>query len=70
MTYGKLSCASRLVREFYGLTGDDEGHTWNHIARIHSILVLDEAETVHKLDLGYFTSAVSSEMRFDILLGS
>jgi hypothetical protein len=46
------------------------GYTWNHVSRIHSILVLDEAEAVHELDLGDFACAVGSKMRFDIVLGS
>jgi len=44
-----------------GLTRDD-------IARVHGILVLKEAKSIHELDFGNFTRAVASEMVCDILL--
>lgn len=46
------------------------GHTGNHIAGIHSILVLDESEAIHELDLGDLSSAMGVEMRLDVCLGS
>lgn len=45
------------------------GHTGNHIAGIHSILVFDESETIHELDLGDLPGAMSVEMGLDISLG-
>ena len=44
--------------------------TRNNIASIHRILVLDEPESVHELDLGDLTSAMSGEVSFDVGLGS
>ena len=43
--------------------------TWNHVSGIQRILVLDKTEAVHKLDFGYFTSAMLGEMGLDIGLG-
>ncbi len=43
--------------------------TWNDIASIHRILVLDEAEAVHKLDLSDLASAMGGEVVLDIGLG-
>lgn len=43
--------------------------TGNDIACIHCILVLDEAEAIHELDLGDFASAMGLEMGLDIGLG-
>lgn len=45
-------------------------YTWNHISRIHCIFILDEAETIHQLDLHYLASTVGTKVRLDILLGS
>jgi hypothetical protein len=45
------------------------GHTGNHIAGIHSILVFDESEAIHELDLGDLSCAMSVEMGLDICLG-
>jgi hypothetical protein len=42
-------------------------HTWNYVAGIHSILVLNEAEAVHELDFSDFASAMGVEMVLDIL---
>jgi len=44
--------------------------TWHDIARVHGILVLDEAEAIHQLDLGDFTGAMSVEVVLNIGLGS
>jgi len=44
-----------------GLTRDD-------IARVHSILVLEEAKSVHELDFGDFTGTVAGKVVCDILL--
>jgi flagellar biosynthesis regulator FlaF len=41
----------------------------NDITSIHGVLVLDETETVHQLDLSNFASAVSLEVAFDVCLG-
>jgi len=43
--------------------------TGNHVARIHRILVLDEAEAIHELDLGDFAGSMGCEMVFNIALG-
>jgi hypothetical protein len=47
-----------------------EGLTWNHIACIHGILVLDEAEAIHELDLHDLACAVGVEVVLNIGLGS
>lgn len=44
--------------------------TWHHVPGIHGVLVLDESETVHELDLGYFTGSMGGEVLFNIGLGS
>jgi hypothetical protein len=44
--------------------------TWHNIPRIHGILVLDEAEAVHELDLCDLTGAMGREVSLDIGLGS
>src|SRR4051794_18158734 len=44
--------------------------TRNHVASIHSILVLDEAKAIHELDLGDLAGAMSVEMGFNIGFGS
>lgn len=41
----------------------------NDIARIHGVLVLDEAEAIHELDLGNLTGSVGLEVGFDVCLG-
>jgi len=46
------------------------GRTGNHIAGIHSILVFDESEAIHELDLGDLSGAMSVEVSLDISLGS
>lgn len=55
------------------ITGDevDDGMlTWDNIPGIHGILVLNEAEAVHELDLGNLTGAMGREVSLDIGLGS
>lgn len=42
----------------------------NDIARIHRILVLDEAEAIHELDLCDLSGAMGRKVRLDISLGS
>jgi len=42
----------------------------NHIAGIHCILVLDESEAIHELNLGDLSSAMGIEVRLDVGLGS
>lgn len=42
----------------------------NDVARVHGILVLDEAEAIHELDLGYLSGAMGVEMILNIGLGS
>jgi hypothetical protein len=46
-----------------------EEPTRNHIASIHSILVLDETKAIHELDLGDLAGAMSVEVGFDIGFG-
>lgn len=43
--------------------------TRNDITGIHGILVFDESETIHELDLGDFSGAMSVEMGLDISFG-
>ena len=40
------------------------------ISRIHGVFVLDEAEAIHKLNLGDLACAMSVEVVLDIGLGS
>lgn len=44
--------------------------TWDDVARIHGVLVLDEAEAIHEFDLGDLASSVSLEMGLDVCFGS
>jgi hypothetical protein len=53
----------------YSTSEEQCGHTGNHIAGIHSILVLNESEAIHELDLGDLSCAMSVEMGLDISLG-
>jgi hypothetical protein len=53
----------------YSTSEEQCGHTGNHIAGIHSILVLNESEPIHELDLGDLSCAMSVEMGLDISLG-
>lgn len=46
----------------------DRGNTWNNIASIHRVFVLDEAKAVHELDFLDSTSSMRTEMILDILL--
>lgn len=54
--------------------GVDEGGrrgwslTGNNVARVQGVLVFDEAESIHQLDLGDFASAMGCEMGLDISL--
>ena len=44
-------------------------YTWHNVARVHRILIFDEAKAVHELDLHDLSSAVSVEMRFNVRFG-
>lgn len=44
--------------------------TRNDVARVHGILVLNEAEAIHELDFGYLPGAMGVEMILNIGLGS
>lgn len=44
--------------------------TWDDITRIHGVLVLDEAEAIHELDLGNLAGAMGVEVVLNIGLGS
>ena len=46
------------------------GRTRYHIARIHGVLVLDEAEAIHELDLRNFAGAMGVEVILNIGLCS
>ena len=46
-----------------------ELRTRNHIARIHSVFVLDEAEAIHELNLGNLARTMGVEVILDISLG-
>jgi hypothetical protein len=50
----------------YSTLEEQCGHTGNHIAGIHSILVFDEPEAIHELDLGDLSGAMSVEMALDV----
>lgn len=45
-------------------------HTWDDIACVHVVLVLDEPEAVHELDLGNLAGAMGVEVVLNIGLGS
>jgi hypothetical protein len=64
-TYGKLCGGSALKvasRERGSLTRND-------ITSIHCVLILNEAEAIHELDLGDLTSAMCLEVSLDVCLG-
>ena len=44
--------------------------TWNDVARIHRIFVLDKAEAIHELDFGNLARAMGVEVVLNIGLGS
>lgn len=44
-------------------------HTRDDVSRIHRIVILDEAEAIHELDLGDGSSLVSGKVFFDVRLG-
>ena len=72
-TYGRLREA-RLVsqRDRRRMEQNRDGSllTWDDIPGVHGILVLDETEAIHELDLGDLASAMRGEVRLDIGLGS
>jgi hypothetical protein len=47
----------------------EAGHTRNNIAGVHGILVFDEAEAIHELDLGDFAGTMGRKVRLNIGLG-
>jgi hypothetical protein len=47
-----------------------EQHTRHDITRIHGVLILDEAEAVHELDLGDLASSMGGEMLLNVTLSS
>jgi hypothetical protein len=55
---------------FVSARGTVVGLTRNDITGIHSILIFDESEAIHKLDLGDLSGAMTVEMRLNIRLGS
>jgi hypothetical protein len=54
---------SRAFLSIYGVI------TWNHISRIHGILIFEKAEAIHKFDFCNLASSMALEMLFDVLLG-
>lgn len=44
--------------------------SWNNIAGIHWVLVLDETEAIHKLNFGDFSGSMSREVSLDVGFGS
>lgn len=40
--------------------------TWNDVARVHGILIFDEAKAIHQLDLCDLASAMGTEVSLDI----
>ena len=48
---------------------EEDRLTWNDVARIHGILVLDEAKAIHELDLDNLTGAMGREVCLDIIFG-
>ena len=77
-TYGKLQAVladPTLCLTCAGCAGWEAGRvggllTWNDIASIHGILVLNEAEAIHKLDLGDLAGAMGVEVVLNIGLSS
>lgn len=76
-TYGKLYMAKKKARLVSTIDRVANRYweqrlrrTWNDVASIHSILILDESETVHKLHFGNLSGAVGRKVSLDIGLGS
>ena len=44
--------------------------TWDDITGVHGVLVFDETEAIHELDLGDLASAMGVEVVLNIGLGS
>ena len=59
-------------REAFRIAGEGgkQQHTRNDISSIHGVLVLDEAESVHQLDLGDLAGAMAGKVSLDVGLGS
>lgn len=50
--------------------GEERGLlTWDDISSIHGIFIFNEAEAIHKLDLGDLASTMGGEVTLDIGLG-
>lgn len=60
------ACSSEVVCSLHVMR---TSLTRNDIARIQSILVLDEAEPIHELDLGNLAGAMAVEVVLNIGLG-
>lgn len=43
--------------------------TWNDVTRVHSVFVLNEAKSVHELDLSDFASSMSLKVGLNLSLG-
>jgi hypothetical protein len=55
------------TQRYYELgSGQRQNLTRDNIASIHGILVFDESKSVHELDLGDLSCAVSVEMCLDL----
>lgn len=81
VTYGKLRNHEKARRQNVSMVPKIDAspvivprpqgrRTRNYITGIHGILVLDETEAVHKLDLGDLSGAMGREVSLDIALGS
>lgn len=68
VTYGRLRAHGRSVFSAYSRLGGRL--TRDNVASIHGVLVFDEAEAVHQLDLGDFSGAMSRKVSLNIGLGS
>lgn len=54
----------------HGQKVEYDRHTGHDVAGIHGVLVLNEAEAIHKLNLGNLARAMGVEMILNIGLGS
>lgn len=59
MLAGEL-CGAELKRAF----------TWNDVARIHRVFVLDEAEAIHEFDFDNLAGTMGREVCLDVTLSS
>jgi hypothetical protein len=58
-----------LTHKVGTVEGRDERLTRNDVAGVHGVLVFEEAEAVHELDLGDLTSSMAGKVVLDIGLG-